>query len=199
MYYPEALIVTDQYTQGGEYTDTSGKSYIGFYWKTYTGAAYTGRNPQDPQGGRPLTRYSVQQEQVPTDLPTLNTELSEMASEYDTLRQVPSNLVNIPYSLIKPPTTDDYIVGQFTRYFCKRTNAELYIEIDNQQFTKLTSRSEDILWQLYTPFSMFWKLTGDREQVYTVNKNLTDQVINKRRYFKFADFLKNQYLLYYKG
>ena len=72
------------------------------------------------------------------------------------------------------------------------------MEIDQNQFNKLSKRADDILWQLYTPFSMFWKLTGDREQVFQTNKNLTQQVITTKKYYRFADFLKNQYLLYYK-
>ena len=202
MYYPKALVVTDLYTNGAVYVDLQGKPYVGYYWQSYNGTAFTGKNPEDPMGGALLVK-KTSNETTSGDTPqttALQTQYSAAAVEYDDIAQLVSlSKVYIPYSLIKPPTTDDYSVGQFTRYFCKRTNAEMYMEIDNQQFTKLSNRSEDILWQLYTPFSMFWKLTGDREQVYTINRNLTQQVINEKKFYRFADFLKNQYLLYYKG
>lgn len=199
MYYPEGLITTDLYTQGGEYTDTSGRAYVGFYWRAYDGKTYTGKNPQDPQGGALLTKTTQQQQQPQGETPKLKTQLSEIGLQYDSVRQPTQGLVAVPYPVITPPTNSNYEVGSFTRYFCKRNNGEMYLEIDQDQFNKLSKRADDILWQLYTPFSMFWKLTGDREQVFQTNKNLTQQIITTKKYYRFADFLKNQYLLYYKG
>lgn len=199
MYYPEALITTDLYTQGGEYMNTSGIAYIGFYWKAYDGRIYTGKNPQDPQGGGVLLKINQQQrQQLQEDIPTLNTQYSEIGSQYNAITQSPQRLVAVPYPVITPPTDGNYKVGSFTRYFCKRNNGEVYLEINQDQFNRLSKKANDILWQLYTPFSMFWKLTGDREQVFQTNKNLTQQVITTKKYYRFADFLKNQYLLYYK-
>ena len=200
MYYPKALITTDLYTNGGEYIDASGKPYTGYYWQTYDGKNITGKNPQDKTGGRALTKITGTQipKQDIAGASTLTVQYNTTSFEYQDLTTRFENLVYVPYPVITPPTNSNYEVGSFTRYFCKRNNGEMYMEIDQNQFNKLSKRADDILWQLYTPFSMFWKLTGDREQVFQTNKNLTQQVITTKKYYRFADFLKNQYLLYYK-
>ena len=63
MYIPKNKIITDLYTEGGEYTKlipnnvgrtpgnlnspTPSTSYVGYYWKSQTGDIFTGRNPND--------------------------------------------------------------------------------------------------------------------------------------------------------
>ena len=48
-YYPKSQIKPNLYTNGGEYTliDT-GEIYKGYYFKTSTGQAFSGRNYSDP-------------------------------------------------------------------------------------------------------------------------------------------------------
>ncbi len=201
MYYPKALILTDLYTNGTEYVDLGGKVYVGYYWKTYDGRIISGKNPEDKTGGLALLPINpqLQPSQIPPVAASLQATITDASLEYNSLKRPDSFETFIPYSVITPPTDVDYEIGSFTRYFCKRTNGEVYLEIDQDQFNKLSRKADDILWQLYTPFSMFWKLTGDREQVFQTNKNLTQQIITTKKYYRFADFLKNQYLLYYKG
>ena len=208
MYYPKALVTTDLYTSGAEYIDDSGNTYVGYYWQTYDGRYYKGKNPQDKTGGIPI--YKIPEtnylgdpiinkpSQGPDGVVNLLSETTPTAIEYQQLQNTGNGVVYFPYALATVPTSDDYSIGSFRRYFCKRNNGEIYLEIDKNQFDRLSRRAGDILWQLYTPFSMFWKLTGDKQQVFQTNKNLTEQVINTRKYYRFADFLKNQYLLYYK-
>ena len=47
-YYPKSQIIQNLYTTGGEYIlSTTKENYIGYYYKTFLGQKYTGKNPQD--------------------------------------------------------------------------------------------------------------------------------------------------------
>jgi hypothetical protein len=48
MYYPKSQIKPNLYTNGEEYViESTNSSYIGYYYLTSTGKAFTGRNPDD--------------------------------------------------------------------------------------------------------------------------------------------------------
>jgi len=48
MYIPKNKILTDQYTNGGEYIiKSTEEDYIGFYHKLYTGEIFTGKTPNE--------------------------------------------------------------------------------------------------------------------------------------------------------
>ena len=48
MYYPQSKIITNLYTNGGEYIlSTTKESYIGYYFEISSGQKYTGKTPQD--------------------------------------------------------------------------------------------------------------------------------------------------------
>ena len=46
-YYPKSQIITNQYTNGGEFLLSSTReNYIGDYYTTSEGESYTGKNPK---------------------------------------------------------------------------------------------------------------------------------------------------------
>ena len=46
MYYPKSQVKTNLYTNGDEYVlSTTKQEYVGYYYKTSSGAKYTGKNP----------------------------------------------------------------------------------------------------------------------------------------------------------
>ena len=47
MYIPKNKIITDLYTNGGEYQDSSSLRYIGSYYKLYNGKIFSGKNLND--------------------------------------------------------------------------------------------------------------------------------------------------------
>jgi hypothetical protein len=100
--------------------------------------------------------------------------------------------------LNKIPTEQDYQNSEFQRYFCKKTNEIQYIEIDLDQFTKLKAKDPQILFSLYQPFTITWVLTGNKEQVAKINKNIVELASFRQKLFRFGDYLKFDYLKYYK-
>lgn len=60
------------------------------------------------------------------------------------------------------PTEKDYEKGYYTRYFCKRNNAEnVYFEINKSTFKDLKSKNNKYDHTLYTPDSLIWAIDGD--------------------------------------
>ena len=48
-YYPKSKIITNLYTNGGEYIIIeTNQEYTGYYHKTYDGKFFTGKTPNDP-------------------------------------------------------------------------------------------------------------------------------------------------------
>ena len=75
------------------------------------------------------------------------------------------------------PTEKDYERGYYTRYFCKRNNAEnLYLEIDKSTFNNLKSKNDKHDFHLYTADSLIWAIDGD---IIKAN-NTTLQIISKK-------------------
>lgn len=203
MYYPKSQITPNLYTNGEEfiYVDTK-EAYNGYYFKVSTGKYFTGRN-QDDKPNLELILFSfdgITLDNIPQNLPssatyTLLNETSEIVYEYNSIKTSPPQY--LPFYSPLLPTQQNYQAGEFRRYFCKKTNEYQYIEINQDQFTKLTVKDPQILWQLYQPFFIDWQLTGDKQQVAQVNRNSTDLVIFRNKFFGLNEYLKLDYTKYY--
>jgi len=209
MYYPLSQIKTNLYTNGDEFTsnpqDTT-NSYVGFYWKTSGDEFFTGKTPQD-KPNIPLFKIPNLEEQFLND--SLNTsnnivnanifDTNTPLNEYLTLTNTDPNKINyLPYYNPQFPTQQDYQNGEFRRFFCKKTNETTYIEINNKMYNDLVTKNPNILWQLYLPFNITWQLTGDKQQVAKVNKNMVDLVSVTLKLPYFNLYIKEDYTKYYQ-
>lgn len=172
-YIPKNKIQTNLYTRGSEYVISSTKEpYIGYYHKLYDGKVYTGRTPNSID----IKQLSIKNE----------------------------NLINdhsAPLSIYSPliPTPQDYKNGEFVRYFVCRRNQPMFIEIDKTTFNKYKQKDSSISWRLYKPFSLFWVLTGDINQVAQTNKNVTEYTEAKEKVDGLSLYLKEDWTQYYKS
>ena len=166
MYYPLSQIQTNLYTNGGELTIASnGASYSGYYWKTSKGEYFSGKTPQD----LPSQKLIFNTPQQLSFGGTVSTMVDE--SIYSILKPfTPKTSIS---SYAPQPTSDDYNVGEFVRYFYKKINELKYLEISKTDYFNLTKKNPKYDYALYMPFYLHWQLTGNKEQVYTVNKNIT--------------------------
>ena len=203
MYYPKSQITPNLYTNGGEFVyDTTKEVYSGYYFKVSTGKYFTGRN-QDDRPNLELIQFSfdgVSLDSIPSNLPpnspyTLINDASETVYEYNQLKT--TQISYLPYYSPVLPTQQDYQVGEFRRFFCKKTNEYQYIEINKDTFAKLASKDTQILWELYQPFFIDWHLTGDKENVAKINKNSTELVIFKNKFLGLNEYLKFDFTKYY--
>jgi hypothetical protein len=214
MYTPLSKIKTNLYTNGEEYI-LKNSPYVGFYYKLYNGQAFTGKNPNDSPTEELtpiITKFSPENSNFKTNkiitfdyISVVNEDLlnktnSELILNYNKLKNITEQNYqpnNIPVIYYPSPTPSDYQLSEFTRYFCKKTNQNIYIEISLDYYTKLTNQDPTSLFTLYFPFKMQWKISGDKEQVFLTNKNMTKYTENQFKLPGLGVYLKD-YLKFYK-
>jgi len=205
MYFPKSQIQTNLYTNGGEFTTSLSIipyiSYIGYYYKISTGKLYTEKSPTPtsvplypiPADNNPNTDWPNSPQDSPKEI-QLNYPYNE---EYN--KSTTSSPLNRKLPLYSPtqPTLQDYTLGSFTRYFCKKTNELKYIEINKETHDKLKNRDPKIAWDLYEPQSIIWQISGDKEQTFLSNRNIIFQLEQRQKWYGFSIYLKEDYLKYY--
>ena len=212
-YYPLSQITTNLNTNGGEFEYTSTKQeYKGNYWKTSKGEYFTGKTPQDTPveklnkivynednfllGGESTTIALFPKDPDPVIL-DYGDPIDIFG--YLTLKGIdPLQTISIPSYSATLPTQQDYQNTEFRRYFCKKANEIIYLEISEENYDKLVAQDPQILFQLYIPFNLPWQLTGDREQVYKTNKNITELASVKQNLPMLSEYLKMDFTKYYK-
>jgi hypothetical protein len=201
MYYPLSQITPNLNTNGGEfvYADTK-QEYKGYYYKTSKGEYFTGRTPQDGPN-ESLIKFSLDggadvtiQNNIYSFINTDNFEVSK----YINLSKQSSIAASPPMYSPTFPTQQDYTNGEMRRYFCKKTNEIIYLEISKDTYDKLAKKNPQILYQLYRPFNLPWQLTGDKEQVYKTNRNITELISAQGKFPMLAEYLKMDFTKYYK-
>jgi hypothetical protein len=202
-YYPSSQIKPNQYTNGGEYIlSTTKKDYKGPYYEVSNGQKYTGNSPQDGANillikKTPLNTIKTENDfNIITGLesPNLITTINYASTAtYLNLTSNPNiNERSLPTPYPPSPTDQDFILGVYTRYFCKKNNENKYMEIDKTTFDKLNSKSKDIAWDLYTPISTLWYLRRDTDP-YLINKRLITQIEQKQGWYGFTQWFKEKF------
>lgn len=218
MYYPLSQIHTNLYTNGQEYIiKSNNQNYVGYYWKSSDGKIFTGRTPQDPPNLE-LTLYTSNRSQ---ETPTISPSVLEVALAYDApyigddpnlyneteilnylnvkkISTVSPPIIIVPYYSPTTPTQQDYQIGEFRRLFCKKINEISYLEINKEVYDKLIQNDSTIAFQYYQAFNIPWQLTGNKEQVYTTNKNIVELTMKQQKLSQFDKYLKEDYIKYYK-
>lgn len=219
-YFPKHYIKPNQYTAGGEFMYLSTQlEYKGWYWSTGNGRYYTGQTPQSPQNLEIVKMIPVG-ENLDFNNQPLYTDKIKIALEGDAPVVGDGNLAYnsqevIKYSYLKNvplqpsatkllpqynpviPNSQNYQNGEFRRYFAKKTNISQYIEINQQTFAQIQQKNPAIEWTLYFPFFVDWKLTGDKQQVYNINRNMVLYQMKKFNLYNFDQYLGFDFTKYY--
>jgi hypothetical protein len=191
MYYPKSHITPNLYSNGELSIKNSNTPYTGHYFKTLDGKQFTGRFPGDGKN-QELNPY--------TNTGFSNVESFEANTEEDT-RFYPAN---IDYTLLKnvklnqglstsptpfypQPREQDYQLGEFTRYFSKKTNENKYTETSG-----LFQNS------LYIGIQLPWLITGDRDEVIRVNQNIVKLREQQLNISGLGEYLKFNYIKFYR-
>lgn len=199
MYYPQSQIKTNLFANPGEfvYKETK-RPYTGYYWQTSNGKYFTGKNPNEEPTSELI--INIDPENTITDSLISTTPVYKNTfGIYDVLKNNSSNTSKgVPISISPQPTQEDYNVGEFQRYFAKKINEVIYIETNKDTYTKLVNKDPELYYEQYVVFDLPWDISGDKDQVYKTNKNIVEQIMVKNRLPKFGDYLKFDYLKYYK-
>jgi hypothetical protein len=219
MYYPLSQITINLYSNGELWYKSNLQPYVGYYFKTSKGEYFTGKTPSDSPNVLLIDPITI--ETTTSDIPdnykvdsvfftndpgvSLDIALDPLYNEtvvnnYVVLKQnsVSNIPTYLPYYNPQLPTQQNYQNAEFRRFFCKKTNEIIYTEINKDQYDKLVNKNPQILWQLYLPFNITWQLTGDKQQVAQVNKNMVELSSFKLKLPYFNLYLKEDYTKYYQ-
>ena len=172
-YYPKNQIQTNLTTPGAEYyVASTGQNYVGSYWKRSDGKTFSGATPSDPSSVE-ILRYTETDMGVDND--TTSPQLNPLQ-----------------------PTPDNYKYNNFERYFIRRVNQPLFVEIESKLYSKFEEQSSEVPYTIYISFKMPWLIKGDKEQVFRSNRNIV--LLREQNYqvYGLQEFLQEDYLKYYK-
>lgn len=198
MYYPKSQIKSNLYTNGGEYIlSTTKEEYKGYYYEISNGNKYTGKTPQD---GPNIYLTSITSTLYNNAPPIDNNNIPD-SNIYTVGEPHSTTLPTRSLPLYNPtlPTDQDKSLGVFSRYFCKKTNELIYLEINKQTYTNLISKSSTIAWDLYIPLTTLWYIKGNKEKTYKANKGLITLIEQRQQWYGFSQYLKEDFLKYYVG
>jgi hypothetical protein len=203
IYYPPNQIKPNLFANSDEFVFASDTlPFSGSYHQLSNGRYYTGAlHSNDSQEIVPVTGLT-QATAIPTnktnatlvivdDTSLENNTYTRLTNQSQLVKEAPTNLQNLP-------TQQDYQIGEFTRYFAKTINQDVYIEFNKETYDRLISKDPSIYYEQYVAFKLPWRLIGNKEQVFRVNRNITVLVSQQLNLPKFGMYLKNDYLKYYK-
>ena len=204
LYYPPNQIKPNLFANSDEFVFSSNTlPFSGSYHQLSNGRYYTGAlHSNDSLEIIPIT--SLTQPNSISNNPRVNVTLvviddtnavnntySRLTNQDTLVKEAPTNLQNLP-------TEQNYQIGEFTRYFAKKINQDIYIEFTQDLYDRLISQDPSIYYEQYTTFQLPWRLIGDKDKVFSTNRNIVDLNIQKLNLFKFGEYLKFNYLKYYR-
>jgi hypothetical protein len=197
MYFPKSQIKPNLYTNGGEYVlSTTKEDYKGCYYKTSTGQRFTGKTPQD---GPNIILLIADKSQFKNPFPTNPIESfpieltdDEPNLEYLNTQNPLPNIRSLPQPNPTLPSDQELKLGVYTRYFCKKNNELKYMEIDKNTFQLLSTRANNIAWDLYTPVSTLWYINGDSSS-YKANKGLISLIEKNQKWYGFTQWFQEKF------
>jgi hypothetical protein len=197
-YYPKNRIQTNLYTNGGEYIiKSNNQEYTGYYYKLYNNTFFTGKTPNDLPTQELIPFEQTQEDTINVVILNSSPSLNDLI--YSNLTSKPSPKI-VPPPYYPSPSTDDYKLGEFQRYFMKQINNVSYTEISKKDYDSLVNKNESYLWQLYFPISIPWEISGDKSEVEQINKKITLLAEQQTKIYGFSFFIEKTggYLKYYQ-
>ena len=198
MYYPKNKIKTGLYTNGEEYIYADDRtSYTGFYYSLYNGTFFEGKSPTT--GNKELIYAPSAQTSIQQDTPNTISQVATFFTPQSSLDYSSGNtsiivLTNqvrqLPTSFFPKPSSYDYSIGQFVRYFCKKTNENIFLEINQNDYANLYNNNDNYVYSLYIPFKTYWLISGDYNKVIQTNYKLVHSVEKDLQVNGFSKFIE---------
>lgn len=155
IYYTKAQLKEGLITSGKEWMFTDGVEYVGQYHTYTTGEVFS------------LTKYIEGKSRILIPYVAVITDSeaepnvidTQVKFEYDDIKRVTITVSRTPVPRIITPTQLDYQRGYMTRYFAKKINETLIIEINFNDFNEVGSENglDSNIWKV---FSLKWKISG---------------------------------------
>jgi uncharacterized protein YbdZ (MbtH family) len=72
----------------------------------------------------------------------------------------------------------------------KQINNLSFTEISKIDYNALVNRNETYLWPLYTPISIPWEISGNKDQIQQTNKRITLLTEQQSKVYGFSKFIE---------
>lgn len=196
MYFPKSQIQTGFFSNNDLVISETKSLYVGPYFKTSDGRSYSGKEPNDGRNAL-LTPTSELDVTANVNLPG-NDVFQDPRFDAPNLAysilsgKTKSNLPYSPISYFPILTQDDKENGEFTRYFAKKSNQNIYTEISANNF----STSIDSV--LYLNFQLQWVISGEKENVRQINAKQIGFTEKNLQINGLGGFLRFNYLQFYQ-
>jgi len=200
MYYPKNQIQTGFYSNGTLAELATKKPYTGPYFNTSDGKSFSGKEPNDGPNLEliPLPNPTIKRKPTPSfdegdELGNQDPRFLPYNSRYSIITGASRNETPYtPVSYYPILTQDDINNGEFTRYFVKKSNQNLYIEVSVSNFNDSLSSS------LYLQVPLIWVISGEKENVRQINAKQIGFVEKNLQINGLGKFLRFNYLQFYQ-
>lgn len=205
MYFPLSQITTNLTTQGGEFKlQSTGKEYIGDYFRTSKGNNYTGKVPNDGPNEL-LINFQSAEEQSQEDVEagregSYNEEANVILLPNDYLGSTSLQIsptiqstTSIPF-----PTEQNYNSTKFKRYFLKKTNNFIYKEINSSTYELYINQDSSVPYSLYQAINIDWVIAGNLLSAFKTNFNIVELAEVENEWFGFVQSFKDRFAKFYK-
>jgi hypothetical protein len=161
IYYPDAQVTKNLFTNGGEWMLLDGTEYVGSYHTYTTGEVFT-RSSYVDQLSCKLIPYTTQEQ---TQIKELNGINILNSFDYDEIKSIDVTIGTYPVPHRVYATDSDFVRGYVNRFFARKVNEELFIEISEEDYGN-TDSPDGISSLLWHTFSIRWKVSGPARDVY---------------------------------
>lgn len=189
-YYPKSQIQVNLYSNNEYQKVVDNSIYTGPYWKTSKGEYFTGATPD----------FLPSEELIPV----LNNKLENSDVTQPGFVPLPYNPGTIARTLpayyLPSPTPENYQAGSFTRYFYRRINQPIFVEISEEDYNLLKEKDTKYDWAVTNPFTVLWTIAGEEKHVEKTNQNvvLILQQRNPINLRGLTTYFQGNYLKFYK-
>lgn len=201
MYYPKSQIKTNLYTNGNEYiVKINKKPYVGYYYEVSDGRKFIGKTPSSGKDFEIVPQSPVNNSEETTSIPRNNNGvlIKNLQNQTDYLddpyynnylsKIYPKNKDFKPRYIPTPfkstPTEAESEIGEYRRYFAKKRNELMYMEVNKATYDKFSNNDPTVALELYDVISFPFSLTSTG-----VNQNLASIIERRDKWYGFSDFV----------
>ena len=165
IYYTKAQVREGLVTEGGEWMFTDNTEYIGQYHTYTTGEVFSEATFVDGKSRILIPYVDVQninqQNEIGID--------TAKNFEYDNIKTLDVKKSITPNPNQIQPTDKDIKRGWMERYFAKKVNDDIILELTKEDFDNVGTEKglDKILWE---KFKLRWKISGDATDVIETNQ-----------------------------
>ncbi len=204
-YYPKSQITPNLYTSGGEYMlSSNSREYVGFYYKVSNGEIYVGKTYTSisqrlvPLASGVSTPSPKGRELVFTDNwdsgePYISSNGLIINEDYNKLKfnnvLPPSKFLPTPFQTT--PTIEEFIAGEYIRYFAKRCNSFMYIEISKDTYNKIKANDPTIASSLYDCLYLPWSINLELSE--EINRKMSFLLEKNNKWYGFVNYFNNNF------